>query len=223
MEAFGENMLDETPYELLSGESHGLPLIEVTTVLVAEGYVSVVDGDDPVIGDGDTVDIACEIVQDFVSALDRGFAFHYPVDVPNRVWEGDIRESLASHMHELSAEDNGEGFNWDQEVVPSCKPGGVVWQEATCRNQAMDVRMEDEGLGPCVEHGEESDLSSDVVRISGKFHNGGGSGFDEDIIEYLLVGTYDVAELLRQGEYEMIVEHGQEVKPSFLDPPVGIL
>ena len=64
VEAFGQDVQEETADELIGVEGHGLVVYGVTAViLVPEGDSVVVIGDEPGIGDGDAVGIAAEVLE----------------------------------------------------------------------------------------------------------------------------------------------------------------
>jgi hypothetical protein len=56
--------LDETPEKLHSGQRHGAALVATGVVLVGNGHVLAVEGEEPVIADRDAMGIAPEIAQD---------------------------------------------------------------------------------------------------------------------------------------------------------------
>jgi len=82
VEARGEHMLEKATHELQGRECHGLPA-SLLGVLVAEGYGVVVDGKDAVVGDGNPVDVAGEVHEDLLGALDRGFTVDDPRGMPH--------------------------------------------------------------------------------------------------------------------------------------------
>ena len=79
-------MLEEPADELGRGQCHGIPT-GVAGILVAEGHVSLIDGHDAAIGDGNPVDVTREVVQSFVGSLDSGFTVDDPLFVPDFLWE----------------------------------------------------------------------------------------------------------------------------------------
>ena len=92
VEAFWQHMLEEPADELGSGQRHGIPA-GVAGILVAEGHISLINGHDAVVGDGNPVDVTSEIGEYFVCSLDGGFAVDDPLFVPDFlgelfVWEG---------------------------------------------------------------------------------------------------------------------------------------
>jgi hypothetical protein len=115
-------MLEEPADELGSGQSHGIPT-GVPGILVAEGDVSVVNGHDAVIGDGNAVDVASEISQYCVGSLDSGFAVDDPLFIPDFLWEWLVSEGSACQVHERGTEERRERVNRDQIVLSGREPG----------------------------------------------------------------------------------------------------
>jgi hypothetical protein len=60
VEAFGEHMLKEATDELVGGEGHEVPL-GCGGVLIAEGDLAVIGGNESAVADGDTMDIAPQV------------------------------------------------------------------------------------------------------------------------------------------------------------------
>ena len=82
VETPGQHVLEKATHEFQGRECHGLPAL-LAGVLEAEGYGVVVGGKDAVIGDGNPVDVAGEVDEDFFGPLARGFAIDHPWGVPH--------------------------------------------------------------------------------------------------------------------------------------------
>ena len=65
VEAFGEDVDQEAPDELMDRQGHGLVALWLLSsiILPGEGDVFVVDADEPTVGDGDPMGIAGEVVE----------------------------------------------------------------------------------------------------------------------------------------------------------------
>ena len=77
-------MLKKPAHKLVGGKGHRLPL-RVTALLVAKSDFAVIDRKDTAVGNGDTMDIATEVSQDFVGALDSRFAINDPLMLPGHL------------------------------------------------------------------------------------------------------------------------------------------
>jgi hypothetical protein len=117
VEALGQDVLQEAADELVGRQCHG-PALVVPGVGIAEGDLSVVAGEDAVVGDGDSVDVSSEIPQYAVDAADAGLAVDDPRAFPDRGGEGCVRQGLGDVMKEEAPEELGEGPDGD-EIVPS--------------------------------------------------------------------------------------------------------
>ena len=62
-EAFWEHVKEEAAQELRSLKRHGPLLIAMRVVSPAEGDIDAVEGNEPVVGDGDAMGVAAEIAQ----------------------------------------------------------------------------------------------------------------------------------------------------------------
>ena len=71
------HMLQETSDELLGTDGHGFCLI-VPGILIPKGNLAVVGRDYSAVGDGDTVNVAGEIIEDRTGALDGRFTVNDP-------------------------------------------------------------------------------------------------------------------------------------------------
>ncbi len=76
-----QHMLQKTADELLGDDGHGFGLI-VLGILIPKGHLTVVDRDDSAVGDGYTVNVAGQIFEDCVGALDDRFRMSDPFFLP---------------------------------------------------------------------------------------------------------------------------------------------
>jgi hypothetical protein len=82
VEACGEHVLEKATHEFQGRKCDRLPA-SLPGVFVAEGDLTVFKGEDTVIGDGNPVDVAGEVGEHFLGALDRRFAIDHPWGVPH--------------------------------------------------------------------------------------------------------------------------------------------
>src|SRR5713226_6399145 len=76
-------MEENAPNKFWRGESHRLLLVAtLTIVLVAKSHVSIIHVDQTGIGDGDTVGVAPDVVQDPFGSGERRFGVDDPLSVP---------------------------------------------------------------------------------------------------------------------------------------------
>src|ERR1700691_5894140 len=149
------------------------------------------------VGDGDTMRVASEIVQHVLGAAERRLGIHNPILPIKLAHEtGEVlllmkRSALAEEAQlaagkkpsqssdKLPAKNATEHLDREKEVGTRSDPTGVVWSEATSRNHAVDVRMRGEGLSPGVQNRKKSQLCAEVLRSSGNVEYCGGTGLEE--------------------------------------------
>ena len=62
-------------------------------------------------------------------------------------------------------------------------PARLIGRESARRNDAMEVRMEEQVLSPRVQDAEEADLRSEVFRIRGDFEHGCRAGAEQQVVQ----------------------------------------
>ena len=87
-EAARQDVLHEAAEKLHGGERHRPALVAVGVVLVREGHVVAIEGEQPVIADGHPMGIAAEIAQDGRRAPEGRLDVDHPVGREERVDEG---------------------------------------------------------------------------------------------------------------------------------------
>ena len=70
-EAFGDHVEQEAADEFVGIEGHGLFLVRIFSVSVIEGDVSVLGGQNPIIGERHAVGVAAEVVQNMDGRAER--------------------------------------------------------------------------------------------------------------------------------------------------------
>ena len=81
-EGGGKDVKEEPAHELHGGEDHHPGAIPVVPVPVAEGDASAGDGDEAVVGDGDAVGVAAEVVESSVGTIEGRPTVDHPLVVP---------------------------------------------------------------------------------------------------------------------------------------------
>jgi len=85
VESARENVQEEAADELVGRESHGFLLIVVAIVSPGEFYLTIFDIDDPMIGDGDPVGVATNVVHHLLWSGEGRLGVHGPIDVSHRI------------------------------------------------------------------------------------------------------------------------------------------
>src|SRR5258708_34510843 len=141
-------------------------------MLVAEGDGVVVEGNDAGIGDGNAEDVAGEVIEHGLLALAPWGAMDDPGLAPGGVGDGEVRAFVGERRLELAAHQLGQGLDREEEGLAGGVPITAIGRNAAAGDKAMDVGMEDELLGPGVEHGENADGSADEAAVAAEVDEG---------------------------------------------------
>ena len=79
MEAVRRDMQHQPPQEFYGLEREGTQAVATRVVLVAEGHLAVLQGDEPVVRDGDTMRIAGQVGEDVLGILEGLFGVDHPL------------------------------------------------------------------------------------------------------------------------------------------------
>jgi hypothetical protein len=143
-EAVWENMLRVAPQELRCRECHEALLVSVRIVLPAESNLFFVEGNKPVIADGDAMGIAAQIAKHRFWARHRLFHIDDPVFPMQRLkknpegfgisqWcrrtaETELVPTISTleSLEKLASEDFLENTDWEKEAISGSYPTSVV-------------------------------------------------------------------------------------------------
>jgi hypothetical protein len=78
-EAFGEHVKKEAAKEFYAIESHGVLAVPVAVVLPPEADVPVFQSDEALVGDGDPVGVAGQVLEDLLGPSERGLGVDHPL------------------------------------------------------------------------------------------------------------------------------------------------
>src|SRR5882672_1777571 len=81
VEAVGWDMQHQTPQEFHGIERQGAQAVTMRVVLVAEGHLAVLQGHETMVGNGHTVGIAGQVLQDVPGVLEGLFGVDHPLAV----------------------------------------------------------------------------------------------------------------------------------------------
>jgi hypothetical protein len=76
-------------------------------------------------------------------------------------------DGAAKQSQELPPKHAAEHAHRQEESWPACDPTRAIGSEPTPRHDAMHMRMVLKVLDPCVEDGQETDLSTEVLGVGG--------------------------------------------------------
>ena len=156
----------------------------MTVVAPTEADLTVLDGEEAVVGDGDAVGVLTEVVEDLVGAGEGALGVDDPLGLAEGlevagegvgVIESGARgaaelepagaEGLLEQFEEEAAEQAGEDANGEEEAGAAGDPAVTVGSDAAAGDDAVQVGVKREHLPPGMQDGEEADLGPEVFGI----------------------------------------------------------
>ena len=186
-EAGRQDMEQEAAEEFVDVEPHQPLLVLVGGVAPAEGDATIGKGHQTVVGDGDPVGVAAEVLQGVLGAAEGPFGVNHPSLGEQRTYQGienpryletsqravklepmaDVQ--LIQTLGKLGAEYLAERFHGQKEAGRTGDPACVVRAQAAGWHDAVDVRMMLQLLTPGMEHAEEADLGAQMLGVASHF------------------------------------------------------
>ena len=155
----------------------------MTVVAPAEADLTVLDGEEAVVGDGDAVGVLAEVVEDLVGPGEGALGVDDPLGLAEGLevasegvgvierGEGVAElepagaEGLLEQFEEEAAEQAGEDANGEEEAGAAGDPAVTVGSDAAAGDDAVQVGVKREHLPPGMQDGEEADLGAEVFGI----------------------------------------------------------
>ena len=78
-EALGQNVEQKPAQEFLRGDGHGSLFVTASVIPPTEPDVVVIEGNEPMVGDGDSVGIAPEVADHLLGSTEGWFGINNPV------------------------------------------------------------------------------------------------------------------------------------------------
>ena len=84
------------------------------------------------------------------------------------------RASLFEQVEKLTAENDAQGFNREQEVFAGRPPAHLIEGQSSSRDQTMEMKMIQQDLVLGMEHRDQTDLSTQarVAKLNERFADG---------------------------------------------------
>ena len=144
-------MKQEPSKEFATFQGHAFGLVSVSTVPPSEGHLAVLYRLETVVGDGNSVCIACKVAQNLLGSGEGGFAVDHPVlscgASKKGMALGRVRseraliESLLEFLEELASEDLREDVDGEQESRLGLDLTMALGAEASAGDDAVKVRV----------------------------------------------------------------------------------
>ena len=99
------------------------------TSVVAESNLPIIHGKDAIVSNGDAVDIAGKVQEDFLCSLNAGLAVYNLFDMPHGLREVDVGQRFAGQGNERCPEDPRQRPHGNKEPFRRHTPGGAVGRE----------------------------------------------------------------------------------------------
>ena len=165
-EAMRKYMEKEAPQKLLCCHCHELLFAAVGVILPAERHLIIGEVYEPVVGDGDTMCIAGQVMKNVPRATEGRLGVHDPVLAKKRAQErmegallckwsegaGERQLFLSKCFFQASVElpskDTAEHLHGQKECVARMNPPLVIERKTTGRDHAMDMWMMQDVLPP---------------------------------------------------------------------------
>lgn len=221
-----EDVKQEAAKELVGIENHD-PVGDRAggRVAITKGDVLAIEGDDARVADGNAVRVVGQIgehlrrsakwrlcVDDPLSGLDLG------EENPQGTWIDRVGESCCfQHLTDERAKASGQHANRQKESgLPNADPPAAVDRETAARDNAVDVRMQHEGLTPGVKNRQSADANVEpALRDLGQR---GASRAEEQIVKHARRAAGKDIELLGHGEDDVKVRDGEQLGAARLYP-----
>ena len=219
-------MQEEAAPELLHRQRHQPLLVVMRGIPPAKRNLAIRQGNQPVVGDGDTVGVRAEISQDMLRSSEGSLAIHDPVMAKQLPQPGGedlglgeefevaieaelaLGEGALQSGHELAAKHSTQHSVGKKEGAAGGNPARVIGGQTPGREYAMDMGMKLELLILSVQNAEETDLGAQMLGIEGHFEKSLGAGVEQEVVDRLLVLQSERRQFSRQSENDMHVRGG---------------
>ena len=209
----GQDVLRKAADELHRRQLHYL-VAAVAVVLVTEAHTVFVNGQEPMVADGDLVRVSAQVIDHRTRRGKGPLGIDHPGLCKERAeelrifsWEGfaQCRHHPTAH-HPAQRPYREEVLSFGACTLP--EPG---CGDAPAGYDAVQVRMQGEVLTPGVQHGDHTRVRSQVGGIAGKGTDHTPGCGKERIIDTIRPIQAQTVQLPGQGEHHMEVRHRQEL------------
>jgi len=222
VQTFGQDVQAISTQEFDGLKRVSAQLAAPLVVLEAEGHLAVLQSNEVVVGDGDAVRVASQVLQD-MRRVTRFFGVDHPFLLAQRRQQAQPRRGLrqvpaATRQGQLASaievleplkveapKASREHPHREEEVGPTRHPARPLWSQAPGGQDAVQVRVVLESATPRVEDRHATDLGAQMRGIAGDVQEALGHGAKEQAVERARIGEDQWAEVLRQGKNRMRV------------------
>ena len=181
-------MKQETSDELISFERHRLLTVIVGIIPPQEGNLAILDIEDAVIADGDSVGISAKILENTRGATERRFAINDPLlfielfpekievagcfEMVDRTVEHQsaVFETMREVVKKLPTEQCRHDRYGKEKTLPAGYPTVVVRGQATTGDNTVDMGVIHKVLPPGMQNTDDAYFGTEMFRVIGKFN-----------------------------------------------------
>lgn len=207
-------------------------------VLVAEGDVSGVNSQEPGVGDGDSVSVSTQVLEESVRSDDGALGEDVPLGLVQRVDLLGPEEGICPNnglavelefalgveplktRQELAGEHGSDGMIAEEETGLLGSDPETFGSKSPSSDQAVEMGMVHEVLTPGVEEGGEADLGVELSEA--KLQKSVGCRVKEQGVEELLVLKEERAKDRWNGEDPVVIANGKEIGVLLLKPDFAL-
>jgi hypothetical protein len=228
-ESRGEHVQEKAAQEGVGVQRHESGRISMGAILPAEGDLTVLERDEPLVGNGNAMSVSAEVGQDLLGSREGRLGVDDPF-LPGRLGEEEggafageagqaspVQAGLDAGK-EFSAEDAGEDADGKEETGVGEDPAVALGRQASPGDNAVEVGVEEKRLGPGVQNGGEPDLGAQTLGIEGDLLEGVRHAREKEAVHSGRIGEEERREFLGNGENDMEVLHREKIRLSGLNP-----
>lgn len=180
-----QDMKDKAAEQIGRLEGEGFLPAAVSVVAPAHADDAVAQPEQSIVGEGDAMGVASEIVKDVAGSGEGLLRVNDPGWLPQtrkrdqRSSVGIVTKCLMERSEILSAKDLRKCMDREEKCAGPPDPSSMRGVQTTHRDDAMQVDVQGQILPPGVQHGDDAGLRSEVRRVAGEFVQGVGGSLEE--------------------------------------------
>jgi hypothetical protein len=218
-----QDMEDEPTEEIDGLEMEDFSFAAVSVVAAAQSDDAVAKTEEPIVGESDAVGVAGEVIEDVARPAERLLGVHDPIVLAEIVREGRgesriIARGVAKGVEQFAPKDAGERTNGEEVAARAADPASSGGIETPGGHDAVQVDVERKILAPRVQDRDDAGLGSEVMRVASELAQRVGRGAEQRGVDESGTPECQRVQPVRQGEDDVDVVHGEELRGLGLEP-----
>ena len=229
----GDDVEQEAADELLGRQRHDVHAVTVAVVFPAKAHDTGLEIGEAVVGEGDAVGVAPEVLEHLLGTGEGGLGVDHPVLLAEgseprgegarggeHVGESERPRSRGTieGLEVLGAEDHGERPNGEEEPGLGRNPPGAVGRQGAPGDDAVQMDVLGEGLAPRVEDRGHPQVPAEMAGIVGEGAEGGRGREKEERVEQPGVAIEQDVERMGQRQDDVEVLDGEQLGAPGVEP-----